>query len=425
MRIIYLIFILFLMYFTKSLNWSNNPGMEMALFFGFMIIGAFYFSKLLTKTNLPKVTLYTIFGIIIGPFILKLSVPSVIANLKFIDNFTLIIIALMAGSELDLKFMKKEIKQVLSIVFLQIIFIFIAIFLTILFFGKHLLPFIATISQSLIIKIAIIMGLVGIAKSPLTTIAVIDETKAKGPFTEFLLGIVIIKDILMLLLFPIIFMFLGTGSSAAPLSILLEIFISFLVGLLSGIIIKYYMKKINLFLPLFLFILSFFIIESKGLLHYDLLLVAIVTGFYMRNFTNVSEQFSKNIKSLAFFVFVVFFTINGILLDLPILKSGWISAVILLVIILIFNQLGIYIPAKLNSKRDPVTSQKLIKYAWTAFINKSGLSIAIAIMVENLFPTIGTQLRTMIITMVIITDFIGPALFKWAIIKTGEGKIEN
>ncbi|NIA23602.1 MAG: hypothetical protein GWP03_05545 [Proteobacteria bacterium] len=425
MRVLYLLFILFLMYFTKNLNWSNNPGMEMSLFFGFMIIGAFYFSKLLSKTNLPKVTLYTIFGIIIGPFILKFSVPEVISNLKFIDNFTLIIIALMAGSELDLKFIKKEIKQVLSITFLQIIFIFVAVFLTILFFGKHLLPFIADASQPLIIKVAIIMGLVGIAKSPLTTIAVIDETKAKGPFTEILLGIVIIKDVLMLLLFPIIFMIIGTGSSIAPLSILLEIVVSFLVGLLLGIIIKYYMKKIDLFLPLFLFILSFFVIEFEGMFHYDLLLVAIITGFYMRNFTDVSEQFSKNIKSLAFFVFIVFFTINGILLDLPILKQGWLSAFILLAIILIFNQLGIYFPAKLNRKRDPETSQKLIKFAWTAFINKSGLSIAIAIMVENFFPTIGTQLRTMIITMVIITDFIGPALFKWAIVRTGEGKIEN
>ncbi len=425
MRILYLIFILALMYFSKNLNWQNNTGMEMSLFFGFMIIGSFYFSKLLSKTNLPKVTLYTIFGIIIGPFVLKMSAPEIVSSLKFIDKFTLIVIAFMAGSELDLIFMKKEIKQVISITFLQIFLIFTAVFLTILFFGQHLLPFIKNMPKLFVIKIAVIMGLVGIAKSPLTTIAVIDETNAKGPFTEILLGIVIIKDVIMLLLFPITFMLIGTNSSQSPAFIFLEIFVSFISGILLGIIIKYYIKKVNLFLPLFLFIISFFVIEFKGIFHYDLLLTAIVTGFYIKNYTDVSVVFSKNIKSLAFFVFIIFFTINGISLDLPILKYGWLTAIILLTIILVFNQLGIYIPVKFNRKKDPKTAYNLINYAWTAFINKSGLSIAIAIMVESFFPSIGVQLKTMIITMVIITDFIGPALFKWAIIRTGEGKLEE
>ncbi|MCK4545548.1 cation:proton antiporter [candidate division WOR-3 bacterium] len=426
MKIIFLAFLLVVFYISDAFQWINNPGMQLTVFIGFILISSFIFSNILAKTNLPKVTLYTIFGILIGPYILNISPESVVINLRFIDQFTLIVIAFMAGSELELKFIKSKIKEIVSITFLQIIFVFITIFALVMIFNSKLLPFISGYNRNMVFKVAIIMGFLGPLKSPLTTIAVIDETKAKGSFTELLLGIVIFKDISMLLLFPIMFILIGTSGSSSPVFILIEILMSIGAGVLIGFIIKFSNKILKDFQSVFLFILSFIIIEVSGIFHIDLLLTAIVAGFYIRNFTDISNEFSSNIKNLAFFVFIIFFTINGITLELSILRNSTFSVFIILVLIAVFNQLGLYFGVKLNNKGKLAISEiSLMKYSWPAFINKSGLSIAIAILVEQYFPSFGVEFRTFIIAMVIVTDFIGPPLFKWAIIKTGEGKIES
>lgn len=426
MRIVFIAFLLVVFYLSDAFQWVNNPGMQLTIFIGFMLLSSFTFSNILKKTNLPKITLYTIFGILIGPYVLNISPESIVTNLRFIDQFTLIVIAFMAGSELELKFIKSKIKEIVSITFFQIIFVFSVIFALTMIFNSKLLPFISGYSKDMIFKIAVIMGFLGIVKSPLTTIAVIDETKAKGPFTELLLGIVIFKDVTMLLLFPVIFMIIGTSGNDSPVLILIEIVISIGAGVLIGFIIKFSNRILKDFQSLFLFIISFIVIELSGVYHIDLLLTAIVTGFYIRNFTDISNEFSLSIKNLAFFVFIIFFTINGITLNLSILKYCTLSVFVILILRSIFNQVGIYIGVKLNNRGElSKYDSNLIKYAWTAFINKSGLSIAIAILVEQYFPSFGTEFRTFIIAMVIVTDFIGPPLFKWAIIKTGEGKIES
>ena len=426
MRIIFLVFLLVIFYISNAFQWVSNPGMQLAIFIGFMLISSFTFSNIFTKTNLPKVTLYTIFGMLIGPYVLNISPESVVTNLRFIDQFTLIVIAFMAGSELEFKFIKNKFKEIVSITFFQIIFVFIVMFALVMIFNSKLLPFISGYNRYMVFKVAIIMGFLGPMKSPLTTIAVIDETKAKGPYTELLLGIIIFKDIVMLLLFPIMFILIGTSGNNPPIYAFIEIFASIGAGVLVGFIIRFSNRILKDFQSIFLFILSFIIIEISGIFHIDLLLTAIVAGFYIRNFTDISKEFSLNIKSLAFFVFIIFFTINGITLELSILRNSTLSVFIILALIAIFNQLGLYFGVKLNNKgKLAISESNLIKYAWPSFINKSGLSIAIAILVEQYFPSFGVEFRTFIIAMVIVTDFIGPPLFKWAIIKTGEGKIES
>ena len=41
------------------------------------------------------------------------------------------------------------------------------------------------------------------------------------------------------------------------------------------------------------------------------------------------------------------------------------------------------------------------------------------------FPGWGEQLATVIIALIVINQFIGPSLFKWAIYKVGEGQNQS
>ena len=51
--------------------------------------------------------------------------------------------------------------------------------------------------------IAILFGTIFVARSPSSAIAVINEMRASGPFTKTVMGVTVVKDVLVIILFAI------------------------------------------------------------------------------------------------------------------------------------------------------------------------------------------------------------------------------
>lgn len=136
------------------------------------------------------------------------------------------------------------------------------------------------------------------------------------------------------------------------------------------------------------------------------------------NFTRYKTEFRKVIEDAAPVVFIVFFTLVGLSLELDVLAQVWSIALILLVVRLV----GIYIGCFLGSTMagDAVRHKAILGMT---FITQAGVSVGLAKEVGVEFPAWGNEFATLAIAVVVMNQCIGPPMLKWAIRIAGEAHV--
>jgi Kef-type K+ transport system membrane component KefB len=332
------------------------------------------------------------------------------------------LIALTAGGEFIYKRIKLQFKTIISVIIWQIMVVIIGFLIFVLLY-KNNISFIKDNSITAVLGVGIILGAISIAKSPATTIAVITETKSKGKFTDFILGVTLFKDVVVVLVFSLAL------SVAKPLiipehqlelgyiiSVLIEITLSIIVGIASGWIILLYIKNIKAQTALFLLAFMILGIELSKMLHLEFILVFMVAGFFVQNFSSQGEKLILGLEESSLPIFVTFFAIAGASLNFPILIDNWLLAIFIVGIRLLTTWGGTYIGGRLTG-----ADANIKNLGWMGFIGQAGLSLGLSVLVKQNFPgEIGLSIATLIIASIAINQIIGPILFRISLAKVGE-----
>ena len=61
------------------------------------------------------------------------------------------------------------------------------------------------------------------------------------------------------------------------------------------------------------------------------------------------------------------------------------------------------------------------RLAWMPYVTQAGVGLGLATVVTNRFPEWGVQFSTIVISVIVVNQIVGPPLFKWAISKVKEG----
>ncbi|MEE8483979.1 MAG: cation:proton antiporter, partial [Nitrospinota bacterium] len=204
---------------------------------GFILLASFFFGKISTRFHLPQITGYLIAGILFGPFGLRLFEMGHVESLKLIDEVALAFIALAVGGELDLKFIKKQGAKIAAITAIQFAAVFIGV--VVLFYPVLRFSVSGILPQSSdALYAALVLGVIAVANSPATAMAVINETRSKGNLTESTLGITVIKDILVITLFAFIISWIhssmGAHAAEEPAAIFYAIFSETVISIIAG-----------------------------------------------------------------------------------------------------------------------------------------------------------------------------------------------
>ena len=169
---------------------------------GFIVvaIAANVIAKYFVKHNLPVITGLLITGIITGPFVFNLIPKSSIPHLGFINDVALSFIAYAAAAELYLREMRSRLDSIKWMTVSQLIITF-TVSATAVYLLADLIPFVS--NQPVIYKVSIasLFGVVFIARSPASAIAVVNEMRAKGPFVQTVLGVTVLIDFFVILFF--------------------------------------------------------------------------------------------------------------------------------------------------------------------------------------------------------------------------------
>ncbi len=206
MRIIGLILTLILLfgitYVALSATAPSFPGAEVAVLIGFILLVANVTGSLVASVGLPRLTGYLIVGILAGPSVFGTISDGALEDLALIDSFALALIALMAGGELKLSQLRPQARNILYVTLAVTGVVWAGMALLILLISP-LVPFLSALPFSGTLAVALILGVWAANSSPDLTVAVIEETHASGPLADVVLGVTIVKDVVVIVLFTL------------------------------------------------------------------------------------------------------------------------------------------------------------------------------------------------------------------------------
>jgi Kef-type K+ transport system membrane component KefB len=406
------------------------------LTFGFLMLAAYLAGDVLARFKIPKITGYIVAGILLGPEVSNFVTAETVGELKLIDDLALSFIALAAGGELRLSELRPRARSVMWTLLLTVVVVFpgVAAFVVV---AQPLLPFVKAGATSQLITVAGIVGAFALARSPSSAIAIINECRARGPFTETVLGVTVVMDLLVIMLFAVVVSFglvlvnpATTTDYAFLLVVAAELVASIVVGIAVGGIISFYIRAVKADLLVFIlgiaFMIAFFshqlgmlLEEFYGLsLHLEPMLISVTAGFWVQNFSQGGSTFMDRIGRSSLPIYVIFFSLTGAALEIGALRHTWLIACLLVVVRFALIWIASYAGAALAG--DPPAFRRL---AGLSYVTQAGVSLGLAGIVVRRFPEWGGALATVIVAVIAINQLIGPILLETALTAVGEARI--
>ncbi len=402
---------------------------QLLLGFGVIVIASFHVGKLFPKLKLPLITGFVFVGILTGPSVLAMFNTTQVESGVFINDFSLAFIAFAAGAELFLGEMRSRMKSILWMTFGQFIVSFVMSTI-IVFYLIEFIPGLKQLDDVNRLAVALLVATIFVANSPSSAIAVINEMRAKGPITQVALGVTVIKDVLVIILFTICFglvISLTTGEGFnlfVMLVLIVELISALVLGYILGRILEgiLYFKwghwvKLSCILILglgsFLFshyLRDFFDARYSLDFHVEPLLICILASFYVANYTAFRPEFQKILDESGPYIYAIFFTYTGATLSLEILIKVWMWALIFFFVRLVTLIFGSIIGGKLGN--EPLKVQLL---GWMPFVTQAGVGLGLTAVVANEFTVWGEQFATIVIAVIVFNQIIGPPMFKWVL----------
>lgn len=399
---------------------TSLVGSGAALAFGFVLLAALESGTIVSGFRMPKLTGYLACGFLAGPSVANFVTERMLADLKLVNGVAISLIALAAGSELNLRKLRPRFRAIASIGIVSIPFAVVLIGVA-TFFLSRFLPFMDGMTMREKLAVSLVIGVVLSALSPTVTLAILGETGAAGPISETILGLVVLADLVIIFAFAAVSAvasstFATGGSSGGVGELFVHIFGSIAVGVVLGALFWFYLKRVAQRIALFVFAICFVAAEVGARLHLDPLLMCLTAGLFIENFSDVEgEKLIHEMEIASVPVFALFFAVAGAGLHWHIFKDVAPIAVVLATIRAIALLAGARLGMAIG--RVPPEHRKTIPYG---LLSQSGIAIGLSVLVQKTFPGWGAGAGTCLLGAVMLNEVIGPVLFRAAMMRTDE-----
>jgi Kef-type K+ transport system membrane component KefB len=451
-----LIVLMLLALVVVAFNVWDAPSSEFAtvlMAVGFVVLASYTVGELAEVAKLPHITGYLVAGLLLGgsfahtladfesvkpwlipPFDDGLLNEGVLEQLSLMDTLALALICLTAGGELKLESLRKGLARILAILGAQAVTIMTGITVFFLAISQPWSPYpfepVAGLDLQQGIALGLVLASVGLATAPAATIAVMNSVGAKGPMTDNVLPVVVMKDVVVVVAFSaataVAVGMMGAEGGGGFSAALLIIAASIALGALVGVGIHLYLRYVNAELLLFIVAMIFataelatwmtHLIDPNG--HPELALVFIAAGFMVANvpLSKEGDHLIHEVERLSLPVYVVFFTMAGAKLHISDLVASGLFAVLLVTVRIAMIWLGVRLGSMV-----PGTDDATKKYGWMGFISQAGLALTLAGSIKSTFGEgVGEGLFSLILAGVALNEIIGPVALQFGLGFAGE-----
>ncbi|MFO0627322.1 MAG: cation:proton antiporter [Polyangiales bacterium] len=406
------------------LGLPHTPGTGTVLGFGFLVLAALQAGRIFAALRLPRLTGYLLCGLATGPDVLGLLSPHNVSDLRIVNGVAVSLIALTAGSELDLKIMRPRIRGVMAVVTASML-LAVSVITLVAYAASSQLAFLAELPPSQRWSVALTIGVLLASLSPAVTIAILAETRAAGPVSEFSLGVVVLADIVIIVAFTAVnaldasvFGTHGASSTELPpiARLAIEIGGSALVGGVVALALLAWHRVVKAHLALFIVAVCIIATEVGARLHLDALVVCLTAGLLLQNVLRVpTEVLERTLAPAGLPIFAVFCALAGANLKLAELRALWPMALLFAVTRALTLFAGTHIGARLTDVGEGVRR-------WMPFslLAQAGVSVGLADLMARHFPQWGVSVRALVLSVMTLNVIAGPLLFRLALTRAGE-----
>ncbi|MFH1062811.1 MAG: cation:proton antiporter [Candidatus Omnitrophota bacterium] len=368
-------------------------------------------AKIAEKIKTPAITAYLIIGILIGPFFLGFVPESVIAASGLISNFAWSFIAFSIGQSFSKGIFHQIGKQVMWISILAA-------------FCAGAFVAIGMLAMGMPLYVALIFGSIATATAPAALIMIVRQYRAKGRFTEILMGVVAIDDAWGLIAFSVCLAFarkIHFNHADSIWDVMFSAFFEIGGSFLLGGIIGWMFSKLASYMrnerDLLIYTVGTILFTAGLAIHFHLsvLLACMMLAATIVNVHKESFRFFEVLQTVDWPVYLLFFVLAGANLEIDMLvKIGALGAVYLIVRIL-GKCSGTYLGAIVSHAGSDVK-----RYMGIAQMPQAGVALGMALIAKSTFEQLGGMIFTTIAATTIVYEIIGPFFVKIALHKANQ-----
>jgi len=287
---------------------------------GFVVLAAFAVAELGGRLGLPRVTGYIVSGVALGPFALGVLSPGTVGDLEMFSTLALGLIATSAGLELDLRGLR-SLARTLGVTIAVKVALGLLVVGGAVFAIESQFDVLGLAEAGPRVAVAVVIAALTIGTSPAIALALISETGAKGRLADLVLGAAVVKDLVVVIALAVA---VATGRAvlsgdAFDVAVLghvgLDLAGSATAGAALGALLIAYVRYVKAEMLLFVAAMVLVVAEVSTALHLEVLLVFIVAGAVVRNYSRYEHDLLHPLHMVSLPVFIVFFTTAGANVD--------------------------------------------------------------------------------------------------------------
>lgn len=393
-----------------------------ALALGLALIAATLTGSQFERARLPRVSGYLLFGLLCGPYLGNVITRPMARELQILNGVAIALIALIAGLELNYASLKSRLTTMSLMGGLTLLFMYLVL-LPVIWLAWPWLPIAPELHGLARLAVACVVTTLVVSFSPTVTIAVIADTRARGPLCETVLAIVVIADLALIVFFTLAMQFVrwtaglgGAGDVGLLVRLTWEIFGSLAFGAVLGAVFSLYIRYIGRELTVALLALCVVFAELGPGLAFEPLLAALAAGLVIENIGGrQADALRIAVERGSLPVLVVFFAAAGasLSLDALALVGGAAAAISLL-------RLGLVRGSTLLAARVTGLDRSIANGAWMGLVSQAGVTLGLTILAAQEFPVWGRRIESLLVALIAMHELIGPILFRAALARAGE-----
>ncbi len=391
-----------------------------ALAFGALMLAALFLGRIASKVRLPKIVAYILAGVAAGPHALGLISESTVSKLGLVNGIAVCLIALTAGSELNLRRMRPLLGVIARLTGFAVLGTWVLISAVLFAASSLLSSFLGFYDGAALVAVCATIGVAITAQSPAVVMALLAETRAAGPVSSVMLGVVVIADLVVIVIFgvasAIVQLQLGGESDAgrAILGIGWELLGSMGVGLLVGAILWLHQRFVKRDAALFVLLTCAMVSEVGRRVHLDPLIVMLTAGLLLENATKEgAHALVQDLAPASLPVYLVFFALAGAGLHVDALSTLGLPALAFAVV----RGVSFWAGARVATRG---AEENIRRWAFAGLLPQAGLALALALLVKRMLPQGGEEAATFVFTIIAINELTMPLVLRHALVAVGE-----
>lgn len=357
----------------------------------------------------PRVTLLILFGVLAGP--LFGVMPAQAEHwYPFVSDLALLMVGFLLGGKLSRAMLREVGRHVLTISLFEVAGVCLCVLAGLLAIGVPL-------------EVALLLAGIAPASAPAAVTNVAQELKARGRYTDTLLGIVAIDDAWGLILFSVLLagaQVIAGGDGGAVEALLhggRELAGAVIVGLVVGVPAALVTGRLSPGEPTQAEALGV-VMLAGGLaiwLEVSFLLTAMVVGATIVNLASHHDRPFAEIEHIEWPFMVLFFILAGASLHVARLQDVGLIGAAYIVLRAIGLVLGAFAGGLVSG-----AEARIRRWMGLAIMPQAGVALGMALVAGNAFPALRDTILPLVIGSTVIFELLGPALTRLAIVRSGE-----